>query len=114
MANTLFLKDGSTEIIFHENPTEEFARLIYNRLGSDAEKMFDFILTGCPPEKSEYESLKAEFECYEASLDAANGALNDIYSECDYLDFALKQTRVDRKEAQRAVDRIRKEVENVL
>lgn len=111
MAKTLFLSDSSTEIIFNENPTEEFARIIRERLGKDAENMFASILED---DDWRLECVKDELSSYESSLEAAENVLRDIEQECDYLDFALKQTRVDRKEAQKAVDRIKKEVESVL
>ena len=112
MAETLYLQDGTHEVILNSDPTEEFSRIIYERLGRDAEDTFNKIIEVAPT--SEYESLKAEFECYEASLEEAHNALQEIETECDYLDFALKQTRVDRKEAQKAVDKIRMEIKNVL
>ena len=65
-------EDACEFLIAHgiaEYQIEEFANMI---CCDDYETLVD-----------RYESLEGEFECYEASLDAAQGLLNEILCFCD-------------------------------
>ena len=111
MANTLYFPDGTHEVLFNSDPTEEFAKIIDERLGRDVRNVLAQIL-----EDSDWrlDCVKDELASYEQSLEDAHSVLADVLIECDFLDFALSQTRVDRKECQKAVDKIRKVIGEVL
>lgn len=111
MANTLYFPDGTHEVLFNSDPTEEFARIIDERLGKDCLEVFEQIV-----EKNNCVLALAKDE-----IEAADERIKDLYRtiisinyECNFLDFGLSQTRVDRKECQKAVNKIRKVIGEVL
>lgn len=111
MANTLYFPDGTHKVLFNSGPTEEFARILDERLGRDAGNVFAQILED---DDWRLDCVSDGLTSYEQSLEDAHNALADVLIECDFLDFALIQTRVDRKECQKAVDKIRKVIGEVV
>lgn len=110
MARTLYFPDNTHEVIFSEDPTDEFARIIDERLGRDSYEMLMEIVEGRPDEVS---NMEQEMRSYEFSLEDDRNVFQDVLTECDYIDWALEQKRVDRKEVKKAVDKIRSKIGEV-
>ena len=134
MANTLYFPDGTHEVLFDSDPTEEFAKIIDERLGRDCLEVFEGLVglgkAGSTVEElesaladmtderddlsNELDNIQSDRDYLGGQLDTVLDILSKIESECDFLDFALSQTRVDRKECQKAVDKIRKVIGEVV
>lgn len=110
MARTLYFPDDTHEVIFSSDPTDEFIRIIDERLGRDSYEMFMEIIEGHPDEAS---NVEQEMRSYEMSLEDDRNVFQDVLTECDYIDWALEQKRVDRKEVKKAVDKIRSKIGEV-
>lgn len=90
MANTLYFNDGSHEVIFGDE-LEAMRRIIYEKLGSDAEAMFNDIVSTF---KGEY----GDGDDYERIADGYRNMLVDVMND---LHEALSQPRLNRKRLER-------------
>lgn len=102
MARTLYLPDGTMEVILG-NPEEELQKLIHERLGRDAEILFrEVIAEHDLSEGDEYERI-------------ADGQLSLIRSTVEELDAALTMfnaQRINRDKLQKQLQAIRDNLNN--
>lgn len=78
MAKTIYLNDGSTEVILEDEQTF-FKRLIYEKLGCEAEKMFDGIIEDLTeePDGEDWEKIAdGYYAMLFDTLEEINGILN--------------------------------------
>lgn len=92
MADVLYFPDGGREVIFGD-PEEALRKVIYERLGRDAEEMY----------KSVIADIKHEFspegrDDYERIADGYRNMLVDVMNE---LHEAISQPRLNRKSIER-------------
>jgi hypothetical protein len=90
MARTLFMADGSTEVIFG-SPAEALERIIEERLGRDCEQLYEEIL-------SEMAEEAHSGDDYERTADGYRGMLVDTMNA---LWEVLSQPRLSRKKLER-------------
>ena len=80
MAQTLYLNDGSMEVLFSEKEAE-LSRIIYEKLGKDCQDLYEEILEGYKKEaerlKDELNEAEYEIKNLKDSLDEALTALED-------------------------------------
>ena len=91
MAKTILLNDGTNEVIFSR---QDFQRLIYDKLGSDAENELIAII-----KESDYTQKKVatDLDSYEASLEQAHCVLNDMLDELENMRKIIESKRIDKQ-----------------
>ena len=98
MARSLFLKDGSTKLIFREGDRlTVLAGLIQEYLGKDCEELFYSI-----------------FEDNERIADGYLSMLRDILDELDAILLCFDAVRLDRRKVYRALRQCRDNLHNNL
>lgn len=95
MAETIYLKDGSKEVIFYEQKAEDvLSDIIERKLGDDCLRLFNDILKS---RKESLDNYQQELRSYEGSLDSYRAAMFEvIYSMDKILDY-LSNAKVVRK-----------------
>ena len=88
MADVLYFPDGGHEVILGDR-VEAFKRVIYERLGRDAEEMFDSII-----EDIKYEFSPEGRDDYERAADGYRNQLVDVMNE---LHEVISQPRLNRR-----------------
>lgn len=86
MADILYLPDGSMEVIFSR---DDFQRLIYEKLGSDAEQKLIEIIN--------------ESECF-----------NDLLDSIEEIKKLLQQQRIDRRKIYEVLDQMEIQITNQI
>ncbi len=104
MADTLYLPDGSMEVIFSR---DDFQRLIYEKLGSDAEQKLIEIINEADYTKAKVDT---DLEVYEASLESNTACFNDLLDSIEELKKLLQQQRIDRRKIYEVLDQMETEV----
>lgn len=95
MARSLFLKDGSTKLIFHEDDRlNVLAGLIQEYLGKDCEELFYSIF------EDKYANTGDD---YERIADGYLSMLRDILDELDAILLCFDAVRLDRRKVYRAL-----------
>ena len=99
MARSLFLKDGSTKLIFHEDDRlTVLAGLIQEYLGKDCEELFYNIF------EDKYANTGDD---YERIADGYLSMLRDILDELDEILLCFDAVRLDRRKVYRALRQCR-------
>lgn len=97
MAVTLYLKDGSREILFQEKPgaamAAEFARIVYDHLGKDAEAMFLRLSEYDPFDTGETGRLKRQLSEKNDEIDTLRSENDDLEDENTTLRTKLNSIR---------------------
>jgi Spy/CpxP family protein refolding chaperone len=108
MADTLYLPDGSMEVIFLR---DDFQRLIYEKLGSDAEQKLIEII-----KEADYTQTKinTDLDAYEASLDSNTACFNDLLDSIEELKKLLQQQRIDRRKIYEVLDQMETQISNQI
>jgi hypothetical protein len=108
MAKTIYLKDGSTEILFSDN---DFQKLICDKLGREAEQEVIELM-----EKADYnkEKVNTDLGSYEASLDEMNCCLNDVLDSLDNMRKFLEGKRIDKEKLKDMIDSIERQINNYI
>ncbi len=108
MADTLYLPDGSMEVIFLR---DDFQRLIYEKLGSDAEQKLIEII-----KEADYTQAKinTDLDAYEASLDSNTACFNDLLDSIEELKKLLQQQRIDRRKIYEVLDQMETQITNQI
>jgi len=108
MADTLYLPDGSMEVLFSR---DDFQRLVYEKLGYEAEhKLIEII------NEADYTKAKVDtdLEAYEASLDSNTACFNDLLNNIEELKKLLQQKRFDRTKMFKLLDQMETQISNQI
>ena len=106
MAKSLFLVDGSTKLIFHEDDRLPIlAGLIREHLGTDCEELFYCVLE---EEKAKSAHLiDNEGDGYEQIADRYLAMLRDVLDALDDILLFFSAARLDRRKVHKALQRCR-------
>ena len=110
MADTIYLNDGTTEVIFG-NKRDAFERLLREKLGYDAAEYFKDILR---EHDEDMEELKESANEHERSADGYLDMCRDALNSLEEIALLLREPRLNRKELQEAVESARCELDNNL
>lgn len=108
MADTLYLPDGSMEVIFSR---DDFQRLIYEKLGYDAEQKLIEIINEADYTKAKVDT---DLEAYEASLESNTACFNDLLDNIEELKKLLQQQRIDRRKIYKVLDQMETQIANQI
>lgn len=89
MARTIYFPDGSSEVLFTEDPEKQlpvFERIIEERLGKDALELFHDVAN--PPD---WAAQEQEMRSYEASCESYRNVLSDVHDELEEVVKLLQQ-----------------------
>ena len=115
MANSIYLKDGSVEYIFHEEETPEyyddFQRIIYEKLGREAELIVIQLRKAADYNKKKVET---DLLSYESSLESNATCFMDILESLNKLNNLLLQQRLNRSKLSEIVSEIIKNINNQI
>lgn len=89
MAFALFMKDGTNEIFFRENPVDEFARLLEDKLGPETRNMFLRLL-----DAKEFD-FSSEQLYYDAKMDELAAENAELETRIDRRDVTILALRSD-------------------
>jgi len=108
MADTLYLPDGSMEVLFSR---DDFKRLIYEKLGSDAEQKLIEII-----QEADYTQAKVntDLESYEASLESNTRCFNDLLDSIKEAKQLLNEKRLNKNRMVKLLDEIEKLISNQI
>lgn len=113
MATTLFLKNGKTRLIFDDKSHAEFARVLEEELGRDAERHYMRLVRDAPRpdggseiETNEIRNLKAQIDTLDSDLEDAEdwgrklsdklrGAENDARAMADRIKDCIMAAEQD-------------------
>lgn len=111
MADVLYLKDGSTKVIFDH---DDFIKLISEYMGTDAEYRLKEIISDLQ-DKADYTAQKVntDLDSYESQLDSQTAAFNDILDGLEKIQDMINN-QLNRKALQQIVDSCMKEVLNQI
>lgn len=109
MARTLYLNDGSTEVVIGDQE-EVLGRIIEERLGRDCKELFDDI---------KYEWIEEPWdtndkEDYERIADGYYQMLQNVLENLNTALTFFKQSRLNRKELQKCLQKARNDLYNNL
>lgn len=90
MAETIYLLDGKTEVIFGD-PMDTLARLVYERLGSDAERIIKQYAADLQEQR---EDLEGEMRSYEGTVESQRDLLQDTLEDLRNLLPDIKSRKV--------------------
>jgi hypothetical protein len=104
MAKTIYLKDGSTEILFSN---KDFQKLIYDRLGNDAEQEIINLI-----EQSDYNKAKVntDLDSYESSLEEMNCCMNDVLDRLNDMRKIVEGKRIDKEKLKDMINSIEHQI----
>jgi Spy/CpxP family protein refolding chaperone len=108
MAETLYLPDGSMEVLFSR---DDFQRLVYEKLGYDAEQKLIEIINEADYTKAKVDT---DLESYEASLESNTRCFNDLLDNIEELKKLLQQKRFDRTKAFKLLDQMETQISNQI
>jgi len=108
MADTLYLPDGSMEVLFSR---DDFQRLVYEKLGYDAEQKLIEIINEADYTKAKVDT---DLEAYEASLDSNTACFNDLLDNIEELKKLLQQKRLDRTKMFKLLDQMETQISNQI
>lgn len=95
MARTLYLKDGSREVLIaEESDVAVLEQIIQERLGYDAVELFRSVVAECSPPDD-----------YEMACDSYRTCLQDALDDLKSLKSMLETPRSDRRKALRSLER---------
>lgn len=97
MARTLYMNDGSTELVLGDSETT-LQKIIYERLGRDCEELFTEILE---------EQKEMSGDDYEKIADGYHTMLNDVLCELNGVLDEFSNPRLNRQKVQKALTHIR-------
>ncbi len=108
MAKTIYLKDGSMEILFSNR---DFQRLIYDRLGTEAEQEIINLIN-----ESDYTQIKVntDIDSYESSLDGMNCCLNDVLDSLVDMRKIIEGKRIDKDKLKDMIDNMERQINNYI
>lgn len=108
MADTLYLPDGSMEVLFSR---DDFQRLICEKLGSDAEQKLIEIIN-----EADYTQAKVDtdLESYEASLESNTRCFNDLLDSIEELKKILDTKRLDKTKMSKLLDKMKTQITNQI
>lgn len=108
MADTLYLPDGSMEVLFSR---DDFQRLIYEKLGYDAEQKLIEIIN-----EADYTQAKVDtdLESYEASLESNTRCFNDLLDSIEELKKILDTKRLDKTKMSKLLDKMKIQITNQI
>ena len=108
MADTIHLLDGSMEIMFSR---DDFQRLIYEKLGWDAEQKLIEII-----KEANYTQVKidTDLESCEASLESNTRCMNDILDDLESMKTILDAKRMDKKKMFNLIEQIETKINNQI
>ena len=109
MAHTIYLPDGSMEVLFNQN--EDFLKLVEQHMGNDAAEIVSGMM-----DNTRYEEIKAnsDLQNYEASLESNNCAFNDLLEELEHLENQLDKQRLNKNTIYDIAARCKKIVNNQI
>lgn len=110
MADTIYLNDGTKEVIFG-NKCDAFERMLREKLGSDAAEYFRDILREHDEDMAD---LKESANGYERSADGYLEMCRDALNSLEEIALMLKEPRLNRKELQEAVESAQQELYHSL
>lgn len=96
MAKTIYLNDGSTEVILDDSLLC-FKRIVYEKLGRDAENMFDGIIEDLTEEP--------DGEDWERIADGYRNRLIEVMNELQEIVYANRLNRKRLEEIYKGLDR---------
>jgi hypothetical protein len=108
MADVITLKDGSMEVLFSR---DDFQRLVYEKLGYDAEQKLIEIINEADYTKAKVDT---DLEAYEASLDSNTACFNDLLNNIEELKKLLQQKRLDRTKMFKLLDQMETQISNQI
>ena len=108
MADTLYLPDGSMEVLFSR---DDFQRLVYEKLGYDAEQKLIEIINAADYTKAKVDT---DLEAYESSLDSNTACFNDLLDNIEELKKLLQQKRLDRTKMFKLLDQMETQISNQI
>ena len=108
MADTLYLPDGSMEVLFSR---DDFQRLVYEKLGYDAEQKLIEIIN-----EADYTKAKVDTDLisYELSLESNTACFNDLLNNIEELKKLLQQKRLDRTKMFKLLDQMETQISNQI
>lgn len=108
MAETLYLPDGSMEVLFSR---DDFQRLVYEKLGYDAEQKLIEIIN-----EADYTQAKidTDLESYEASLESNTRCFNDLLEGIEELKKLLESKRLDKTKMFKLLDQMETQINNQI
>lgn len=113
MARTLYLLDGSCEVLFcGEDPEKQavdLEHILRERLGDDAATLLREILDA---EQDTIDDLVCEIKSYERSCDSYRSALQDIKDGLQALSELIGSARLNRQKIAAAVNTLITELNN--
>ncbi len=115
MARTLYLLDGSSEVLFcgddPEKQAAELERILRERLGDDAATLLHEILD---PEQNGRADLEWELKNYESSCDSYRSTLQDVQEDLQTISKLVGGDRLNRKKIADTVSALITKINNEL
>lgn len=108
MAETLFLPDGSNEVLLSDG---DFQRLVYEKLGREAEqKIIELI------EKADYtnQSIDTDLRSYESSLESNKECFDDLLDDIRRMADLLEAPRLDKSRILKLLGTMQKQINNQI
>lgn len=108
MADTLYLPDGSMEVLFSR---DDFQRLVYEKLGYDAEQKLIEIIN-----EADYTKAKVDTDLtsYELSLESNTACFNDLLDNIEAAKKLLQQKQLDRTKIFKLLDQMETQILNQI
>ena len=109
MAQTLYLPDGSMEVLFGQN--EDFLKLVEQHMGNDAAEIVSGMMNN-----SKYEEIKASSDLgsYESSLESNDRAFNDLLEEFEQIEKELDKQRLNKNSIWNVLRNCKKIINNQI
>lgn len=95
MAKTIWFEDGTSEVLFRDS-REEFARILRERLGTDAERAFLELTSAMQEQIEGYESCDLQEELDEALEDARKLNLDLQQIKSDYAGLEERNRKLEK------------------
>ncbi len=115
MARTLYLLDGSQEVLFcgddPEKQAAELKRILRERLGDDAAALLREILD---PEQNGRADLEWELKNYERSCDSYRSTLQDVQEDLQTISDLVGGDHLNRKKIDDTVSALITKINNEL
>ena len=104
MANTIYLPDGSMEVLLG---ADDFQRLIYDRLGKDAEQEVIKLREAADSVKVNADAkVNTDLDSYESSLQSNTAAFIDILEILKTVNVLVSAKRIDKAKISKALKQI--------
>ncbi len=116
MAQTVYFRDGTHEVIFCRPDDTEgrkivLERILREKLGEDTVSLLNDVLD---PELNGIDALEWELKSYEGSCESYRACLGDVYDGLNEMVKLLRENRLNRKKLTELTDKLRKQIHSEL